>query len=177
MATPTTNQLDQLRKAIKRVVTNNYAKTHDAVKKKDTLEALARQLVEYGIINEPTADNPEYEAIMNDFTAALPFLRTEKIENHCNKFIKAFQQLEGGAAKAAGESLREQFQIAAKEAGFDNFLAASKLATSPLLREANPPQTATKAAGGTCKNIYFICQFIQYVDGTNKIASIHAVLY
>ena len=146
MATPTTNQLDQLRKAIKKVVNDNFAKTYDAVKKKDTLKALARQLFEYGIINQAIADNPEYDSIMSDFTATLPFLRAYKnIENHCNKFIKAFQQLEGGAAKAAGESLREQFQSAAKLAGFDHFLQkqcddddlTSKLAS---LKETDPPR-------------------------------------
>ena len=145
MATPTTNQLNQLRKAIKRVVNDNYARTYNAVKKKDTLKALTRQLVECGITNAPiaTADNPEYEAIMNDFTAALPFLGTEKIENHCSRFIEAFEQLDG-AAKAAGESLREQFQSAAKMAGFDNFLQNSrdddltlKLAS---LKETDPPR-------------------------------------
>lgn len=115
-------RLEQLRKAIKDVLHRNYAKTHDAVKRKTVLNELAIKLLEAGIISDAIADEPDYRSVMGDFTAGFAFLKTDKeIETHCSKIIDALEEL-GGAARAVGESFREQFQTAAKRAGYENFL-------------------------------------------------------
>lgn len=126
MATPRApvdqNQLKQLQRAIKDTVNDNYATTFDTVKKKQTLNNLAIKLFQAGLINAAIADEPDYGGIMGDFTATIPLLTTVgDIEDHCRKFVVALEEL-GGAAQVRGKSFREEFRIAARGVGFDNFL-------------------------------------------------------
>ena len=71
-----------------------------------------------GYKNRPITRNPNFNDIIDTFTAALYMLDVTGIEKHCQKFTDALSELGGIGAVQCANILREEWRAAAKYNGY-----------------------------------------------------------
>ena len=91
-----------------KVVERNYSKLSDAVD--SSLPSFARLLLEAGIIPRDACKKPDYNSIMQSFTAGLAVKSSiVELEEDCQSFIKALKSV-GGPGKHAAQMIAQQWK-------------------------------------------------------------------
>ena len=98
--------LSKIRGCINNVLVSKYDHLNELC---DTsLKMLADKLYASGLISQPALNPSSIDKIIREFKSALPFKETLRdIEEHCNKFLKAFTDIGGSYAAAAVVLARE----------------------------------------------------------------------
>ena len=105
-----------MKKELHKVLNENQVVLNDIfTETPETLAEIAREMNAVKIIGKAVKEKPAYDAIINSFVNGMK-LRSEisKVEEHCNKFLKALSNA-GGPVADAGEMIKTEWIKAAKE--------------------------------------------------------------
>ena len=74
-----------------------------------SLQSIADQLLQIGIISQDIHRSPSYDDIIGSFLAGLIFIDSQSVfKEHCNKFLSALSQV-GGPVTFAVSMLRKEW--------------------------------------------------------------------
>lgn len=107
-------ELDSLKELIKRTsIEHNYQKLHSALE--DSLEELAKLLLEGEMVPRHLVHDPSYYQVMNSVLSSFDLAKSvTELEKSCGKFIKALDKV-GGPARLAAISISDKLKKNVKE--------------------------------------------------------------
>ena len=104
--------------ALKQVLRKNHAILHDIFQ--TSIGSISNELYAACIITRDVQRSPSYDAIIDQFEAAMDFMQTQKgLEEHCNKFITALTNVGGPVNDAALMIQQEWIDIVNRELGIE----------------------------------------------------------
>ena len=97
-------------KNIKQVLTKNQVDLNEVFQL--SLDNIANELLQVGIITKPVQVEPTYDKIIGCFLAGLNFIRKQSdLEGQCNKFLTALSNV-GGPVALASTMIQEEWEQA-----------------------------------------------------------------
>ena len=95
-------------KALKDVIYRNYAHLSDA--SKNCLKKIAEQMYSKDLITKSVKESPTFDSLISELETKLQFSKTvEVVEDCCYQFVDSLSS-QGGVAKAAAQSLAQQWK-------------------------------------------------------------------
>ena len=104
------NDLDIVKEKVKDVLVKNQVDLKEAFRL--SLQSIADQLLQVGIISQDIHRSPSYDDIIGSFLAGLTFISNDaKLMERCDMFLSALSNV-GGPVADAVDMLREEWKQA-----------------------------------------------------------------
>ena len=104
-----TSDLDIVKEKIKDVLMKNQVALKRAFSL--SLQSIADQLLQVGIISQDIHRSPSYDDIIESFLAGLTFIDSQSVlKDQCNKFLSALSNV-GGPVTFAVNMLRKEWEM------------------------------------------------------------------
>ena len=102
------NDLDIVKEKVKDVLVKNQVDLKEAFRL--SLQSIADQLLQVGIISQDIHRSPSYDDIIGSFLASIAFIDSQSVlKDQCNKFLSALSNV-GGPVTFAVNMLRKEWE-------------------------------------------------------------------